>query len=192
MLFKNEDRYDELKPPFADDGPAPGPGKCGGFEVNLSFEDGAYLLQRFNAETQTYDVVSKGTMLLQMDESLKSEKCPLSNIKKEMVDVVLSRGEEILASGSFAAVSGLQGLPEGASLAIAGNLELSKRAARGGPKRCVQRRRLFSFFFILFFVQVQSNSVGPQSAVFASVLSHAQWLLVFQQHFERKKRQNCR
>jgi hypothetical protein len=56
LLFKNVGRYDELNPPKSDDGPAPGPGKCGGFELNIFHDGSDFVLQRFNAVEQRIDL----------------------------------------------------------------------------------------------------------------------------------------
>jgi hypothetical protein len=52
-----------------------------------------------------------------------------------MFDLSFFRGDEILAAGSFATVSGLPGLPTDARLAIAGNLQLAESISHGGPKQ---------------------------------------------------------
>ena len=71
-----------------------------------------------------------------------SSDCPLQHLRKEMFDVTVRVGADVLAAGSFAALSGLKGMPKNASLVIAGSLNLVDSVARG--------LFLFCFFFLLF------------------------------------------
>lgn len=140
LLFKLASRYDEENPPLSDDGPAPGPGKCGGFELNVFLDPssgGSYSLVRFSAETQTVDLSSTGSFRIAMTnvtESPSASACLLP-LKKEMWDLSFTRGDQVLAAGSFATLSGVPGLPKGSCLAIAGNLNLAESIARGGPRQ---------------------------------------------------------
>jgi hypothetical protein len=132
LLFRSEGRYDPRHPPKSDDGPAPGPGKVGGFEVNVFWDEAAreHVLVRFDATLQRADLTSRGVLSIGVSSANASE-CEL---KKEMLDIALVVGHQVLASGSIATVSGFPGLPENARLAVAGNLQLDETVARGGPR----------------------------------------------------------
>ncbi len=135
LLFKNLGRYDEKNPPKSDDGPAPGPGKCGGFELNIFWDGENYRAQRFNGDTQAYDVDSVGIFSLSaVHHANASSSCPLQMLQKEMIDITFRRGDDILVAGSLAAVKGLKGAPPLGKLVIAGNLNLVESVAQGGPR----------------------------------------------------------
>ncbi len=118
LLFKSAGRYDEHNPPLSDDGPAPGPGKCGGFELNIYWNGMQYVLQRFNAEEQRIDIEvrksaiyrfvfflkilskSRGTLSFGVS-SANSSNCASLELKKEMIDISLVVGHQVLASGRY-------------------------------------------------------------------------------------------
>lgn len=137
LLFRSHDRYDEANPPTSGDGPAPGPGRCGGFELNVFYDAarGGYVLLRYAAGSeQRIDLESVGTLTVGTSSSANNATCSV-DLRKHMWDMSVVRGEDVLAAGSFATVSGLPGLPPHSALAVAGGLELSVEAARGGPRQ---------------------------------------------------------
>lgn len=143
LLFKSSLRYDDLHPPMSPEGPAPGPGKTAGFELNIFYNlsSGRFSLIRYDAQRHHYDVndSSPSLTVVRISALPHSSFCrPVTTLRKHMMDWKITgiRDDDhgaVLASGSVAAVSEVPGVPEGAFLAVAATLELSESVAQGGP-----------------------------------------------------------
>lgn len=139
LLFRSSDRYFDSSPPDSGDGPAPGPGRAGGKELNIySSEIGSkalYFLSVFDAEKLVYEEPVSGTFMVSFSTPQANQTlCPLPSIHKHLWDVTYSVDGETKAVGSFGTLSGVPQLPKDAShLIVCGSVELEKSVAFGGP-----------------------------------------------------------
>jgi uncharacterized membrane protein len=82
--------------------------------------------------------------------------------------VTVRVGADVLAAGSFAALSGLKGMPKNASLVIAGSLNLVDSVARGLFLFC-----FFFFCFLCVLLLVSTNSRWSQIVQFGCYWSES-------------------
>ncbi len=116
----------------------------GGFELNLyrsddgATEEATFELRRYNAGKRRYDAQWSGTFSVSLSANGATAAAPhgaCPPVHKRLYDLSYTTdGVNVMARGSFGAVSGIEGLSRGATaLLVCGSITLHPSIARGGP-----------------------------------------------------------